>query len=219
MASINHTEPLPLEEPPVPHPTPTRSRRIRLLVVIGAMLIFALVVLFVLTNNNPFAVTTTASPEVGFARDMIVHHAQAVVLALILYDHTHNAELHTIALDIILSQQNQIGQMQGWLYLWNLPMSGPDLPMAWMNAPTEGLMPGMATDEQIAALRTATGTNLDRMFIQLMIPHHQSAIHMAQTILDKTSIPAVRNLARSMMESQTGEIKILQSILDQLGTG
>ena len=216
MVSINHAEPLPVEEPESPAPAP--SRRVRLLVVIGAMLIFALVVLFVLTNNNPFAVTTTASPEVGFARDMIVHHSQAVVLALILYDHTQNAELHTIALDIILSQQNQIGQMQGWLYLWNLPMSGPDLPMAWMNAPTQGLMPGMATDEQIAALRTATGTNLDRMFIQLMIPHHQSAIHMAQTIMGITNIPAVKNLARSMIESQTGEIKVLQSILDQLGT-
>jgi uncharacterized protein (DUF305 family) len=135
---------------------------------------------------------------------------------LILYDHTQNTDLHQIALDIILSQQNQIGQMQGWLYLWNLPTSGPDLPMAWMDAPTEGLMPGMATDEQIAALRAATGTDLDRMFIQLMIPHHQSAIHMAQTILDKTTIPAVQNLAHSMIESQTGEIGILQSILDGL---
>jgi uncharacterized protein (DUF305 family) len=216
MASINHTEPLPLEEPPVPHPTP--SRRIRLLVVVAVMILFALVALLLVSNNNPFAVTTTVSPEAGFARDMIVHHSQAVVLALILYDHTQSAELHQIALDIILSQQNQIGQMQGWLYLWNLPTSGPDLPMAWMGAPTEGLMPGMATDEQIAALRTATGVDLDRMFIQLMIPHHQSAIHMAQTILDKTSVPAVQNLARSMIDSQTGEIKILQSILDSLGT-
>src|SRR5689334_9550871 len=98
MASVNHTEPLPLEEPPVPHPTP--SRRFRLVIVIGAMLIFALVVLFVLTNNNPFAVTTTVSPEAGFARDMIVHHDQAVELAILLYDRTQNPELRQIALDI-----------------------------------------------------------------------------------------------------------------------
>ncbi len=215
MASINQTEPLP-EDNGSQAPNPAQSRRIRLLLVIVAMLIFALVALFVLTNNNPFAVTTTVSPEAGFARDMIVHHAQAVTLALILYDHTQNADLHQIALDIILSQQNQIGQMQGWLYLWNLPTSGPDLPMAWMNEPYEGLMPGMATDEQIAALRVATGTDLDRMFIQLMIPHHQNAIHIAQAILDRTTIPAVQNLARSMIQSQTGEIGILQSILDQL---
>jgi uncharacterized protein (DUF305 family) len=215
MASINHAEPLPVEEPPVPHPAP--SRRFRLLIVIGAMLIFALVALYALTNNNPFAATTTVSPEAGFARDMIVHHDQAVELAILLYDRTQKTELHQIALDIILSQQNQIGQMQGWLYLWNLPTTGTDLPMAWMNEPVQqGLMPGMATDEQIASLRAATGVDAERLFLQLMIPHHQSALHMAQAILDRTSIPAVQNLARSMYNSQSQEITLMQSILDGL---
>ncbi|MEO8606597.1 MAG: DUF305 domain-containing protein [Chloroflexota bacterium] len=214
MASVIPPEP-PVDEPQSPAPTP--SRRIRFVIVIGAMLLFALVVLFMLTNNNPFKVTTTAPAEVSFARDMVVHHAQAVVMALILYDHTQNADLHTIALDIILSQQNQIGQMQGWLNLWNVPMSGPDLPMAWMDEPTDGLMPGMATDEQIAALRVATGKDLDRMFIQLMIPHHLNAIHMAEAIQERTTTPAVLNLARSVIVSQTQEIAALQDILDQLG--
>lgn len=217
MTSVNHSGSLPVE-PPLPHSNP--GRRMRLLVVIGAMVLVALAAGYLLGNTNPFAVTTTVSPEAGFARDMIVHHNQAVQLAILLYDRTKNAELRQIALDVILSQQNQIGQMQGWLYLWNLPSTGPDLPMAWMNAPVQqGLMPGMATDEQMAQLRDSTGVDADRLFIQLMIPHHESAIHMAQYILDRTSIPAVQNLARSMIESQTGEIKIMQGILDGLGTG
>jgi uncharacterized protein (DUF305 family) len=216
MSSINQTEPLPAGSPV---PQPNSGRRVRLLTVIGAMAIFAIVAVVVLSNNNPFAAVTTVSPEAGFARDMIVHHNQAVELAILLYNRTENTELRSIALDIMLSQQNQIGQMQAWLSLWNLPFSGSDLPMAWMNAPLQqGLMPGMATDEQIATLRASTGTDADRLFIQLMIPHHESAIHMAQTIMDRTSIPAVKNLARSMIESQTSEIAILQSILDQLGT-
>jgi uncharacterized protein (DUF305 family) len=52
---------------------------------------------------------------------MIVHHAQAVDMALLLYDRTENPDFKTIALDMALTQQTQIGQMQGWLSLWDMP--------------------------------------------------------------------------------------------------
>jgi len=194
---------------------PQSYRGTILIVILGAMILFGIVVI-VLLRLNPVTVSSD-SPVAGFARDMIVHHAQAVEMSLLLYDRTQNATLRSIALDILLSQQNQIGQMQGWLYLWDLPVASAELPMAWMGMAVEGLMPGMATDEQMAALRDSSGEDADRLFIQLMIPHHESAIHMAEAIADRTSIPAVQNFVRSVITSQQREIRELKLIGEELG--
>ncbi|MBZ0283911.1 MAG: DUF305 domain-containing protein [Anaerolineae bacterium] len=181
--------------------------------ILAGMALFALVIVFWLNRD---AAPVENSSEAGFARDMIVHHSQAVEMTLLLYDRTDDPTLRSIALDMLLAQQNQIGQMQGWLYLWNIPIASTDLPMTWMGMPTEGLMPGMATDEQIVQLRASTGSEADRLFIQLMIPHHQSGIHMAEAIINQTNIPAVQNLARSVIESQQREIDELELILAEL---
>jgi uncharacterized protein (DUF305 family) len=66
------------------------------------------------------------SPEVGFARDMMVHHAQAVQMAEIVRDKTENEEIRTLATDIALTQQAQIGMMQSWLEVWGLPPSSTE---------------------------------------------------------------------------------------------
>lgn len=62
-----------------------------------------------------------ASAEAGFARDMSMHHAQAVEMALIAQERTDDPEIRILATDIILTQQGQIGQMRGWLDAWGLP--------------------------------------------------------------------------------------------------
>ena len=66
------------------------------------------------------------SPDVGFARDMMTHHAQAVDMATLLRDRTNDPEMWQLALDILLTQQAQIGQMQGWLTLWDGPIARTD---------------------------------------------------------------------------------------------
>jgi uncharacterized protein (DUF305 family) len=92
------------------------------------------------------------SPEAGFARDMIVHHAQAVQMAEIVRGRTESDSMRLLATDISLGQQAQIGIMQGWLGVWGLPITGTKLAMAWMEHPMDGLMPGMATPEEIGRL-------------------------------------------------------------------
>ena len=87
-----------------------------------------------LPPDNDFA-------EAGFARDMIVHHGQAVQMAEIIRDKTKSDAIRLLASDISLSQQGQIGIMQGWLQVRGLPVSGSEPAMAWMGHPTEGLMP------------------------------------------------------------------------------
>lgn len=200
-----------------PTDAPAVGRRFPLTLVFVAMLAVAVIAIVFQATRPVQVLPQEGSADAGFARDMIVHHTQAVEMALLLYNRTENDDLRAIALDMMLTQQNQIGQMQGWLYLWQLPFANPDLPMTWMGMPTEGLMPGMATPDQIAALTDASGTAADLQFISLMIPHHESGIHMAEAILNSTQIPAVRQLAQSVINGQQKEISELQKIADALG--
>jgi uncharacterized protein (DUF305 family) len=92
------------------------------------------------------------SAEAGFARDMIVHHGQAVQMAEIIRDNTKSDSMRLLVSDISLTQQAQIGIMQGWLGAWGLPITGSEPAMAWMGHPTDDLMPGMATPDEIDRL-------------------------------------------------------------------
>jgi uncharacterized protein (DUF305 family) len=150
------------------------------------------------------------SAEVGFARDMMQHHAQAVDMASLLMDRTDDLDLRLIALDIQLTQQGQIGQMQGWLHLWGYPLTRTGPAMSWMGMPTTGSMPGMATPEQLNELRGLGGHAAEVLFLQLMIPHHVAGVEMAQAALDLAKEPAVRNLAQSIVDAQTSEIEMMQ---------
>src|ERR671921_780680 len=101
------------------------------------------------TQVSDIGAPSDSSPEAGFARDMMVHHAQAVEMAEIVRDKTESEEIRTLATDIALTQQAQIGMMQGWLDVWGLSPTGTEPAMSWMGHPTEGPMPGMATPEEI----------------------------------------------------------------------
>ena len=153
------------------------------------------------------------SAKAGFARDMITHHAQAVEMAEIIRDKTGNERIETLATDITLTQQAQIGQMQGWLNLWDLPVAGTEPPMAWMGMSTEGRMPGMASQEEINRLRDLPPEEADRLFLQLMIPHHEAVIPMSNAVLERTGNPAVEKLANAIVASQEAEIEIMQGML------
>lgn len=164
------------------------------------------------------------SAEAGFARDMQAHHAQAVEMAVLVRDRSDDDELRQVALDIELTQQNQIGQMHGWLSVWGLPLAGTQTPMAWMSGHGHEAgvgdadvprMPGLATDEQMAALAAAEGVEAERLFLELMIPHHRGGVDMARAALDRAEQPEVRRLAQAMVDAQTAEIVVLEALLDQ----
>jgi uncharacterized protein (DUF305 family) len=158
---------------------------------------------------------TNESAETGFARDMIVHHGQAVQMAEIIRDKTNSDDMRLLASDISLTQQAQIGIMQGWLGVWGLPITGSEPAMAWMGYPMEGLMPGMATPEEIGRLSKLPPDRADVLFLRLMIAHHQAAIPIAQAVLKRTDEPEVRPLAKSIIVSQKAEIKNMKDMVDQ----
>jgi uncharacterized protein (DUF305 family) len=152
------------------------------------------------------------SPEAGFARDMMFHHAQAVEMAEIVRFKTESEDIRILATDIALTQQAQIGMMRGWLDAWGLPASGTEPAMSWMGHPTESRMPGMATPEEIDRLREAPPDEADAQFLRLMIQHHRGALPMAEAILERTDRPEVRRLAEAIVATQRQEIRSMEAM-------
>ena len=106
------------------------------------------------TDDGDISAPANDGPEAGFARDMSVHHAQAVDMAGRVVARTNDADLKLLANDILLTQQGQIGVMNGWLQAWYLPASSAEPSMAWMGMPTNGPMPGMASADDVKSLST-----------------------------------------------------------------
>jgi uncharacterized protein (DUF305 family) len=180
----------------------------------------------------PNATPTTPAPtavDIGFAQDMSVHHQQAVEMASWERDHTSDPVLGQLAADIEATQTAQIGRMQGWLELWGAPSLPVGGYMGWMTerathdhdgaapgAPV-AVMPGMASADELKALRAATGPQLDVMFLQLMLRHHQGGATMLSYGAQYAAVPQVQNLARQMLTSQTAESQYLGQLLAQRG--
>lgn len=180
---------------------------------VSVVLLFGLSVFLWISAREP----GNSSAEAGFARDMIVHHSQAVEMSGIVRDRTENDRINTLATDIALTQQAQIGQMQGWLDLWGLPVAGSEPAMSWMGMAHEGRMPGMAAQEEVNRLRTLPPEEADQLFLRLMIPHHEAAVPMSEAALERTNNPTVENLANAIVASQQAEIEIMKEMLRGMG--
>lgn len=204
----------PVQEPSLaPNDRPARSWLSLLVVGALALLAGALAGYALRGAGTP----DSASVDVGFARDMSLHHEQAVQMASIIYDRSTDPAIRSLAYDILTTQQGQIGIMSGWLDAWGVPWTSAGPRMAWMGMPTEGLMPGMATADQMAALRAAQGTAADILFLQLMIPHHQGGVAMAADAAGRATQEPVRLLAQSMVEAQSLEIDYMNELLQTKG--
>ena len=187
--------------------------------------------------STPLARPVEGSVEAGFARDMSVHHAQAVAMAEAIRDRTTDPDLKLLATDIALGQQGQIGRMSGWLDEWGLNQTSTATPMAWirsdnlvsgsgggmdmggdtMTLTADGRMPGMATRPQVTALRTLPIAQAEISFLQLMIAHHTAGVAMAQAALARTNRPDVIRLATSIINGQQAEVTVMTDMLAKRG--
>lgn len=158
-----------------------------------------------------------SSPEAGFARDMSIHHAQAVEMAQIVQQGTEDEEINNLASDMAITQQGQIGRMHGWLSAWGLPISGSEERMLWMGHEVDGQMPGMATAGELNELRNAEGEEAEEIFLRLMIPHHQAAVPMSEAVIERSGEEAVTSLAQSIADSQQSEIEIMRDMREDRG--
>ncbi len=221
----------PLAPPDVDGPPPAQPRWVRPAVAAGLALVLLLVGATVgMVLRLPGGPPEPGTVDIGFAQDMSVHHLQAVTMAAWQRDHTTDPELMQLATDLERTQNGQVGQMQGWLSLWDepqLPVGGRH--MGWMTGTVHGhgaadaanpgaaVMPGMASSEELARLRAATGRELDVLFLQLMLRHHRGGAEMLRHGAENASVPQVRNLAAQMLRSQSSETDYLTRLLTERG--
>lgn len=158
------------------------------------------------------------SVDAGFARDMGIHHQQAVQMASITVLRTEDPEIQTLAYDILTTQQSQIGYMNGWLKVWDLLPNSGEPSMAWMEHDMAGQpMPGIATAEEIALLGSLPPAEADKQFLTLMIRHHQGALDMASDAARRAETDFVRGFAQSIVATQEAEIANMQALLAARG--
>jgi uncharacterized protein (DUF305 family) len=181
--------------------------------VLIAVVLGAAVFLYQAMPKNP----GNDSVEAGFLRDMTLHHSQAVEMSMILRNRTEDEQFQFLVTDIALTQQSQIGMMDGWLMLWDLSLSSSEPAMTWMDHPVEGLMPGMATPEQVESLRTLPVDEAEVLFLQLMIRHHQGGVEMAQGYLDRGDQENVTAFAENVVFIQDSEITNMNQMLEARG--
>jgi uncharacterized protein (DUF305 family) len=215
---------------------PTAANHSRRVIAAVLVALFVLVGVFAAGRLTAPRVGTpsTLSAEAGFARDMQTHHHQAVEMSFIIRDLTDDPETRLVAYDIAISQASQGGQLYGYLTEWNLPQAAAEPTMTWMTRPTlagenheHGAtsgqvdvahtpgdpMPGLATPEQIAELKSLSGVEAERYFLTLMIAHHKGGLEMAEALLDRSDYRPVVQLARGIVEVQTTEISVMEAML------
>ena len=153
------------------------------------------------------------SADAGFARDMGVHHAQAVQMAEAIRFRTADPDLRILGTDIVLTQQAQIGRMTGWLDAWGLSATGRRPAMAWMGHDGGGTMPGMATPAELTAITEAPTAEAEILFLQAMIRHHRGGVTMAEGLLGRSPRREVRRLAEKIIAAQQSEIRAMSGLL------
>ena len=155
--------------------------------------------------------------DVAFAQGMIPHHAQAVEMSDLALANSSNPEVLALATEIKAAQSPEIAQMTAWLTEWGQSVPDPAADMD-MNMSGSGgmMMSGMMSESDMSALSAASGTVFDRMFLEMMVRHHEGAVQMAEEELANGRYQPTLDLATAIVASQTAEILRMQALLASL---
>ncbi|MGL5859966.1 MAG: DUF305 domain-containing protein [Phycicoccus sp.] len=165
------------------------------------------------TSAQPSAAADYNQADVIFATSMIPHHEQAVQMADLALTTATDDRVKALANDIKTAQDPEIRAMAGWLTTWGQPvptgMSGmPGHDMSDMPG-----MSGMMSDRQMRDLEAATGAQFDRMWLQMMIEHHEGAVTMATTQTREGRNADATGLAAEIVTAQQKEIAAMRQLL------
>ena len=157
--------------------------------------------------------------DVGFAQGMIPHHAQAVEMADLALEKSTNADVLALAKQIKASQNPEIQTMSGWLQSWGQKVPSTDSMSGGGHDMTDMggmMMDGMMTEADMEKLESSSGTAFDRLWMELMIQHHEGAVRMSEDELKDGKNPDVKALAQTIVTSQQAEISTMNSLLSKL---
>jgi uncharacterized protein (DUF305 family) len=134
---------------------------------------------------------------------MTHHHQGAVDMAKIAVQKAQHPELKAFAQKIIVDQNREIAEMKNWREKW---YAGK--PMA-MNMEMPGMMDSMKmmAGDGMKKFEAATGNDFDKMFLEMMTPHHDGAVTMAKEALTKAEHQEIKTLSNNIIKAQEAEIK------------
>ena len=166
------------------------------------------------------ASTQFNNADVQFAQEMIPHHQQAVQMAKMAQSHAASPQVKQLASDIEAAQGPEIATMTQWLKAWgkDVPSDSSSDSMGGMDmgdgsSMSSGDMPGMMSADDMHQLDMAHGAEWDKMFLTMMVQHHQGAIEMAKTEQASGLNPDAIALAKKIEKAQTAEIAQMQGML------
>ena len=148
--------------------------------------------------------------DVRFVRDMLHHHAQALVMTGYVDDRTTNRDLRLLAERMEISQTDEMAQLEKWLRDRAEPIRDPDAAHD-----VHADMPGLLTDEELAQLEAAKGAEFERLFLEFMIKHHEGAIQMVADLNEAGGAQEteIGLFARHVEADQGIEIARMQQLL------
>jgi uncharacterized protein (DUF305 family) len=155
--------------------------------------------------------------DVGFLQDMREHHEQAVAMSFLFLALDDTAPgLRTVARSIAFGQGIEIGRMIQLLRDFGEDEANlGETSMNWMGMSADvGSMPGMASPAQLDQLANSSGSDADRLFVELMVAHHLGGVEMAAFAAERAENPEVRAMAASIVDSQQGEVNELERLVD-----
>jgi len=150
--------------------------------------------------------------DVTFAEQMIIHHRQAVAMAGLAASRAHSHKVKILAATIKADQRPEINRMSAWLRAWRQQVPAPTASgMPGMHHP----MPGLMSRDEMAKMMAASGPAFDRLFLTMMIRHHEGAVRMAKTERLQGEYAPARAMAQSIIASQTAQIAQMKTLLGQ----
>jgi len=174
-----------------------------------------------MSSSTTIAIPANANynaTDIGFAQGMIPHHAQAIEMADLALTNTKNSDVLALANKIKAAQSPEIVKLSGWLRDWGQTV--PSTASGSMDHDMSGMggmmMDGMMSQADMDRLETSTGTEFDRLWIELMIQHHEGAVKMSKTEVAGGKNPDAIALAQAIISSQQAEITTMESLLKKL---
>jgi len=138
--------------------------------------------------------------DTRFMQRMIPHHAQALEMTALVAQRASGPAVRAMALRMQISQRDEIALIEQWLRGRGHAISG-----SHGNGPATGLMPGMLTPEQMSALGGARGSRFDRLFLELMIQHHEGAITMVEELFGSSGAGQVSEIFQFASEVEADQ--------------
>lgn len=167
--------------------------------------------------------STFNAADVTFAQSMVPHHKQAVEMADMAIAKSKNAQILDLARRIKAAQDPEITKMEAWLKQWGQSSKTHTSMGSGMHADSSSstesaaMGDGMMSTKEMSQLGAATGARFDKLFLTLMVTHHEGAVKMAQTELGNGKSKDAKALATAIIKAQQAEIAEMKKLETSAG--